>query len=226
MLPGPGAAGHGGLLAGLIARGHARVEPGRRGLDVASDGGCRARDGSLSAGLSAIGRPTEDSVIGNDTLSRSLHPHADRWARRVVQRGSAGALATRHPRRRSPCAHERRRHRERARRMRGRRRAARRGSSRGRWRSASGPRCSPSGSAEHGSPLNVIDPAPVGRNAAELQRVADGLGVELRIFFARKANKALALVDEARRCALGIDVASERELRQVLARGVPAATSS
>ncbi len=77
--------------------------------------------------------------------------------------------------------------------------------------------------AEHGSPLNVIDPAPVGRNALELQRVAEGLGVDLKIFFARKANKALALVEEARRNALGVDVASERELSQVLAVGVPAA---
>jgi diaminopimelate decarboxylase len=75
----------------------------------------------------------------------------------------------------------------------------------------------------HGSPLNVIDPAPLARNAAELQSVADDLGVDLRIFFARKANKALALVDEAVRNGLGVDVAGERELQQVLDRGVPAA---
>ncbi len=47
---------------------------------------CRGLGGSLTPGLAAIGRPTEDSVIGNDTLSRSLHPQADRWARRVVER--------------------------------------------------------------------------------------------------------------------------------------------
>jgi diaminopimelate decarboxylase len=74
----------------------------------------------------------------------------------------------------------------------------------------------------HGSPLNVIDPAPLARNAGELQRVASGLGVDLKIFFARKANKALSLVDEAKRNGLGVDVASENELRQALARGVPA----
>jgi hypothetical protein len=39
----------------------------------------------VQPGLSALGRPTEDSVIVT-TLSRSLHPQADRWARRVVQR--------------------------------------------------------------------------------------------------------------------------------------------
>ncbi|MEO9175819.1 MAG: alanine racemase [Gaiellales bacterium] len=76
--------------------------------------------------------------------------------------------------------------------------------------------------AEHGSPLNVLDPDPLERNARELQEAAAAHGVELEIFFARKANKALAFVDEARRLGLGIDVASERELRQVLERGVPA----
>ena len=39
---------------------------------------------------------------------------------------------------------------------------------------------------------------------------------------ARKANKALCLVDEALRLGLGVDVASERELQQALDRGVPA----
>ena len=73
---------------------------------------------------------------------------------------------------------------------------------------------------QHGSPVNVIAPAPLARNAAELQGVADGAGIDMRIFFARKANKALSLVDEAQRNGLGVDVASERELRQVLNRGV------
>jgi uncharacterized NAD(P)/FAD-binding protein YdhS len=86
VLPPPGAAGHGGLLADLVADGHARIPPGRRGLEVTDDASCRALDGSLSLGLAAIGRPTEDWVIGNDTLSRSLHPHADRWATRVANR--------------------------------------------------------------------------------------------------------------------------------------------
>lgn len=72
----------------------------------------------------------------------------------------------------------------------------------------------------HGSPLNLIDPSPIARNAGELMCAATDAGVELKIFFARKANKALALVDEARRLRFGVDVASERELRQALDRGV------
>ena len=74
---------------------------------------------------------------------------------------------------------------------------------------------------EHGSPVNLIEPAAMARNAAELARAADERGVRLNLFFARKANKALALVDEAQRLGLGVDVASERELRQALDRGVP-----
>ncbi|MEO5633269.1 FAD/NAD(P)-binding protein [Gaiella sp.] len=87
VLPGPGAQGrHTGLLAQLLADGDVRVLPGRRGIDVDTDGGCRGSGGTRTPGLAAIGRPTEDAVIGNDTLSRTLHPLADRWATRIVQR--------------------------------------------------------------------------------------------------------------------------------------------
>ena len=67
------------------------MRPGRRGLDVAPDAGVIGPDGRRVPGLSVIGRATEDSVIGNDTLSRTLHPHADRWAARVVRRAVAAA---------------------------------------------------------------------------------------------------------------------------------------
>jgi hypothetical protein len=74
-----------GLVAGLIGAGHARVAPGgRRGIEVGPSAACVGRSGASSAGLSAVGRLTEDWVIGNDTLSRRLHSHPDRWARRVV----------------------------------------------------------------------------------------------------------------------------------------------
>ncbi len=92
VLPPPGAGrSDSGLLEDLVAAGHARIAGGRRGLDVAPDAACIGADGRPTPGLAAIGRPTEDSVIGNDTLSRTLHPHADRWARRVVARAARRA---------------------------------------------------------------------------------------------------------------------------------------
>ncbi|MGC0365588.1 diaminopimelate decarboxylase [Rhodococcus sp. 27YEA15] len=74
--------------------------------------------------------------------------------------------------------------------------------------------------ASHGSPLNVLHPGALARNAAELVDAAATADVDLRVFFARKANKALTFVDAAKDAGLGVDVASERELRQVLDRGV------
>jgi uncharacterized NAD(P)/FAD-binding protein YdhS len=104
VLPGPGARGHAGLLEGLVTAGHARIPAGRRGLDVAADATCRGRDGRSAGGLAAVGRPSEDSVIGNDTLSRSLHPQADRWARRVAERCRDDFVAAaRAGRRRAPA---------------------------------------------------------------------------------------------------------------------------
>jgi diaminopimelate decarboxylase len=69
---------------------------------------------------------------------------------------------------------------------------------------------------EHGSPVNLIDPTRLADHAAELVAAAATRQVELRIFFARKANKALALVDAALAAGHGVDVASQRELEQVL----------
>lgn len=87
VLPEPGALrSEGGLVGGLLANGYVRVPAGRRGLEITEEAGCVGRDGRPSTGLAAVGRVTEDWVIGNDTLTRTMHPQTDRWARRVVQR--------------------------------------------------------------------------------------------------------------------------------------------
>ena len=70
------------------------------------------------------------------------------------------------------------------------------------------------------SPVNVIDPGPMAANAGELTDAAACAGVRLRIFFARKANKCLSLVDRARGLGLGVDVASFTELEEASAHGV------
>ncbi|MGB7345244.1 MAG: Y4yA family PLP-dependent enzyme [Pirellulaceae bacterium] len=72
---------------------------------------------------------------------------------------------------------------------------------------------------EYGSPLNVLSTRPMSGNAAELSDAAVRREIDFRLFFARKANKCLAFVDEAIRLGAGVDVASENELRQALSRG-------
>lgn len=73
---------------------------------------------------------------------------------------------------------------------------------------------------EFGSPVNVLDASPLPRNAAELIDAGTSRGVNAKVFFARKANKALTFVDAARTAGHGIDVASRDELLQVLDAGV------
>ena len=78
VLPGPQSRAP--VLDQLVQDGHVHVASGRRGITTDVDGSC-------APGLAVIGRPTEDWVIGNDTLNRALHPQVDRWARRVAASG-------------------------------------------------------------------------------------------------------------------------------------------
>lgn len=71
-----------------------------------------------------------------------------------------------------------------------------------------------------GSPVNVLHAGSLPNNIDELVNAGKKMGVDTRIFFARKANKALTFVDTVRDAGHGVDVASERELAQVLDRGV------
>ncbi len=78
------------VAAGVLVKG-----AGRRGVAVASDASCLSASGGIIPGLSALGRPTEDVVIGNDTLSRTLHPSAELWAERVAVDCAATVVAAR-----------------------------------------------------------------------------------------------------------------------------------
>lgn len=72
------------LVDSLGEQGLVRVASGRRGLDVTPLAECIDVDGSPVPGLSMIGLPIEDVVIGNDTLD---HPASDLsmvWAQRLV----------------------------------------------------------------------------------------------------------------------------------------------
>ncbi|HJE51392.1 MAG TPA: Y4yA family PLP-dependent enzyme [Tessaracoccus flavescens] len=72
-----------------------------------------------------------------------------------------------------------------------------------------------------GSPVNVIEPSSLSRNAEELVTAGEEAGVTTRVFYARKANKTHALVREAIESGHGVDVASLAELSQVLDLGMP-----
>jgi hypothetical protein len=72
------------LLWRLRGRGAVRTGAGGSGLEVDHTAACVGGDGAVTPGLSADGRATEVWVLGNDTLSRRLHPESAAWARRIV----------------------------------------------------------------------------------------------------------------------------------------------
>ncbi len=72
------------LLRELLTARAVSVHPRSRGLRITPSAQCLGADGTATPGLSAVGRVTEDVVLGNDTLVRTHHGHLDRWARRVL----------------------------------------------------------------------------------------------------------------------------------------------
>lgn len=182
----------GTLEAELVRRGIGREHPETGSLMV-------ERDGTLAGQrhIAAAGRVSEGWILGHDTLRRGEHEVIPAWARRVTRAALADPERVHGlpplEARLEPWARE----------------------------------LVGNGEAAQGlldtysSPVNVLDAAPMLRGVDELVDAAAGEGVELRVFYARKANKALTFVDTVRDAGHGVDVASENELRQVLARGVP-----
>src|SRR5699024_11469640 len=85
VIPSPGVV-PGTLISHLVEQGCAHIRPGTRGLDVDPDGTVVGQQH-----LAAVGRMTEDVVLGNDTLSRTLHRVIPRWAQRVSNGASTTA---------------------------------------------------------------------------------------------------------------------------------------
>lgn len=181
----------GTLAETLVRRGFARVHEETGAIMV-------ERDGTLvgQRHLAAAGRMSEGWILGHDTLHRGDHEVIPAWARRV----SRAALAE--PERVHGMPPLKARLEPWAQRL-----------------VADGEACRGL-IRDFSSPVNVVNAEPLKRNAAELVEAAEAAGVRLRLFYARKANKALAFVDAVREAGHGVDVASENELRQVLARGV------
>lgn len=145
--------------------------------------------------VASIGRTSEPWILGHDSLNRALHSVAPAWARRIgAVYGPQGVHGI------PPLT--------------------------ARLEDWSSELVGEPDTARelvecYSSPVNVLDVSPMGRNVRELTSSGQRASVDVRIFFARKANKALAFVDEARRLGQGVDVASLRELQQVLASGMP-----
>ncbi|MBM6404195.1 FAD/NAD(P)-binding protein [Phycicoccus sp. CSK15P-2] len=188
-----------GLWRELLADGHVSTAESRRGLRVTPAGACLAGSGAPTPGLWALGRVAEDVVIGHDTLVRTLHDSPDAFARGLlglsatdlgdVRASMVGVTPL--PARLLPWQRETLRSADRLSRL----------------------------LDEYGSPVNLLDAAPLAGHAAELVSAGEGLGVDVRVFFARKANKAISLAEAAFAAGHGVDVSSERELTQLLDRG-------
>lgn len=77
-----------GITVGLLERAEADGlvvrAAGRRAVRIDPELACLDAAGRRIPGLSAVGRPTEDVILGNDTLNRALHDGPDRWARRLL----------------------------------------------------------------------------------------------------------------------------------------------
>lgn len=70
-----------GPLARLLDNGHITADPGSGGIQI-------DHNGYAASHLSVLGRATEGWVLGNDTLSRELHPQMENWARTLANRVS------------------------------------------------------------------------------------------------------------------------------------------
>ncbi|MER6011078.1 alanine racemase [Streptomyces bluensis] len=69
-------------------------------------------------------------------------------------------------------------------------------------------------------PYHVLFPARFDANAAAFRKAFAEAGVEGRVYYAKKANKAAGFAERAAVHGLGVDVASHGELREALAHGV------
>jgi len=86
LAPAGAAAAPSSLLASLFDAGLARTVDSASGVEVTPDGTCVGASGTPTPGLAVVGRATEGCVLGNDTLSRTLHDTPTRWGRRVARR--------------------------------------------------------------------------------------------------------------------------------------------
>ncbi|MGV9268247.1 Y4yA family PLP-dependent enzyme [Kitasatospora sp. NPDC003701] len=71
-----------------------------------------------------------------------------------------------------------------------------------------------------GGPFHFVLPERFDANLAAFHRALDESGVEGKVYFAKKANKAAAFVERCAQVGAGVDVAGHGELREALGHGV------
>ena len=74
------------LLGKLVQRGLVKADPVTKGLMTDKAAAAIEQNGQPLQGLAIVGRPTEGWILGNDTLSRTLHSQPENWANAVCQR--------------------------------------------------------------------------------------------------------------------------------------------
>lgn len=87
-IPGPTQFSRDSVLSRLTADGLIQQHARHRGLIVSEDGEAVSPDGRRVSRLFIFGRATEGCVIGNDTLSRTLHNDIRNWSRGLGERSS------------------------------------------------------------------------------------------------------------------------------------------
>ena len=182
----------GTLVGNLVEQGIGHRYAGTNALHVGRDG---TLDGQRH--IAAAGRMNEGLILGHDTLRRSEHDVVETWADRVSAAAleDAGRVHGMPPLEATTFE----------------------------WseKLLSDEDACASLLDRFGSPVNVLNAGPMRSNIDELVGAGAAAGVETKVFYARKANKALLFADTVRDTGNGVDVASENELRQVLERGMP-----
>lgn len=182
----------GTLVGSLVENGVGQTWEDTRALHVHRDGTLEGQEH-----IAAAGRMNEGLILGHDTLRRDKHDVIGHWAERVSRAAmdNPNRVHGLPPLEAKPVE----------------------------WADTllhNADQCA-SLLEEFSSPVNVLNSEPMAANIAELVQAGERMGVETKVFYARKANKALVFADTARDTGNGVDVASENELRQVLGRGMP-----
>ncbi len=85
VIAGPHELASGGPLAKLLQRQLLELDDSSGGVRVRPDGAVESRVLGNHRGLAVFGRATEGWIVGNDTLSRTLHGQIERWAEGIAK---------------------------------------------------------------------------------------------------------------------------------------------